>query len=977
MTASFTALYGSHSSSLPPCQLLELPGCSILLDCGWDSDFNPTLLEPLRHIAKSISLVLITHADIEHMGALPYVRKHFGLKAPIYATSPVVKLGNLCLYDTVLSSTAPYSLDDVDAVMALIQEVKYGQPKEIQIATTTSTTEDATITTTTTNSKDKIEVRCHASGRTLGGAVWRISQESQSLNLLYASDVLHRGERFLDGIDFKHIGKSPTLLIQDALGVSLIGFQQQLLPKIRDAQMLERILTTLRAGGDVLIPVDSTARVLEVLLLLDEKWQKEMLEKSYDVVFYTQISSIFDIASSHVEWCSKQLQNQLDTAHTMAANNHHHHHGGGGGGHHQDITRDPFRVVKIVIVDTYDKVFFSHRPRVVVCSGVDLSRKTPAREIFLSRIAHNPSSCVLFVLPSLIPHSVSSQLLRGNRIVTIDEEQQVELEGEERLKWETETRAKIEERERVRVADLEMENFEKGEGGGSGEVESSSSSSVQGIGISSILSNHTISTQTPTTTTTITTTDHHNKMDEVSMLDDIPHIPGQGVNVTSPVKMSSNNKMMRLDSTTTITTTVATIPDPLLSSSSARLLRLGSTSVGQQPATTLSIPTDDILGMTHLYQPTFAFPKENMKWDDYGGFINIEELMDDEAKALAAAAAATTSLESTSKSNNNNNNNDEENKMKNLSEEQTAEAQALLQRIKGKEQQLNQQILNNKSNMTNLYDELDDNINNNFPSTSTPTNNTTTNLPELLLDLSKPPTKTVPITIQMEIFCSIFFLDYSGRAGAQDLFEIVDQIKPKKLIVVRAGQEESERFARECYEKTACVVGLAPSPGESIDIAAHSSVVRVRVPEETIAALPDVVRVGDMMLQRVRAKITLRSTAATQQKITDLQKKRKKIAIAAGGELASIVPLEAGTRLVGDGECWWISKAEPNLDNIMKKLREKGIKCHLGERVLLCGEYGDVVLWKPPGDGRIMVSGPLCDTYFIVRKFVYDFFGLV
>lgn len=84
----------------------------ILLDCGWDERFDVTQLEPLaryrpfeslillpyaahhlltRHSeVKQINCVLLSHPDLAHLGAFPYVYGKLGLRCPVYATSAVV-----------------------------------------------------------------------------------------------------------------------------------------------------------------------------------------------------------------------------------------------------------------------------------------------------------------------------------------------------------------------------------------------------------------------------------------------------------------------------------------------------------------------------------------------------------------------------------------------------------------------------------------------------------------------------------------------------------------------------------------------------------------------------------------------------------------------------------------------------------------------------------------------------------------------
>lgn len=42
----FTPLYGAHSDGPISC-LLRIGAATILLDCGWNDQFNPQLLQPL------------------------------------------------------------------------------------------------------------------------------------------------------------------------------------------------------------------------------------------------------------------------------------------------------------------------------------------------------------------------------------------------------------------------------------------------------------------------------------------------------------------------------------------------------------------------------------------------------------------------------------------------------------------------------------------------------------------------------------------------------------------------------------------------------------------------------------------------------------------------------------------------------------------------------------------------------------------
>ena len=96
-------VYGAGRDG-PLCSLLKIDDdLSILLDCGWDDMFRESDVSALAEVAETVTHVLISHPDLLHLGALPYAKKRFGLDAPIYATLPVHKMGQMYLYDQYLS----------------------------------------------------------------------------------------------------------------------------------------------------------------------------------------------------------------------------------------------------------------------------------------------------------------------------------------------------------------------------------------------------------------------------------------------------------------------------------------------------------------------------------------------------------------------------------------------------------------------------------------------------------------------------------------------------------------------------------------------------------------------------------------------------------------------------------------------------------------------------------------------------------
>lgn len=58
-----------------------------------------SLCSSFCRVLPQVDVVLLSHPDTNHLGALPYLVRKAGLKAPVYAAAPVAKLGPMFMYD--------------------------------------------------------------------------------------------------------------------------------------------------------------------------------------------------------------------------------------------------------------------------------------------------------------------------------------------------------------------------------------------------------------------------------------------------------------------------------------------------------------------------------------------------------------------------------------------------------------------------------------------------------------------------------------------------------------------------------------------------------------------------------------------------------------------------------------------------------------------------------------------------------------
>lgn len=287
-----TPLSGVYNEN-PLSYLVSIDGFNFLIDCGWNDHFDPSLLQPLSKVASKIDAVLLSYGDMLHLGALPFAMKQFGLNAPVFSTEPVYRLGLLTMYDQSFSRKAVsefdlFSLDDIDSAFQNFTRLTYSQNHHLS------------------GKGEGIVIAPHVAGHLLGGTVWKITKDGE--DVVYAVDFNHRKERHLNGTVLESFYR-PAVLITDAYN----ALNSQPSRQQRDKQFLETILKTLEGGGNVLLPVDSAGRVLELLLILEQFWGQRFL--NYPIFFLSYVSSsTIDYIKSFLEWMSDSIAKSFETS---------------------------------------------------------------------------------------------------------------------------------------------------------------------------------------------------------------------------------------------------------------------------------------------------------------------------------------------------------------------------------------------------------------------------------------------------------------------------------------------------------------------------------------------------------------------------------------------------------------------------------------------------------------------------------------
>jgi cleavage and polyadenylation specificity factor subunit 2 len=370
-----TPIYGSRFSiqgeaEEPSCTLIEYGGCRVL----WNVGFQESL--PLL---PDHDCVILTDSTLQSLGGIPMYVEQMQARnnsiPPIYATYPSVKMGQMTLYDhhAMLSMdghTPPYTLEHVDDAFAQIQAIKYSQA----------------MTVYGDDQKPSLQLTAHRASHVVGGAFYVCKRIQDETIVVLTSNYHVAKELHLDSCALLQHGQTPDVLVTHAGGAALRKLRAlahgspppvpSLLVTQLERTLQEQVLSTLRRDGNVLLPVDASGRVLELLLLLNQHWERQRLNGAYNLLWLAPMAhNTLEFARSQLEWMAASLGTEFDAT-----------------------TTSPFALKCVQLcssVAEFDAIVMANQnPTCVLASGLSLEGG-PARDVLL-KWANNQDNAIIF-----------------------------------------------------------------------------------------------------------------------------------------------------------------------------------------------------------------------------------------------------------------------------------------------------------------------------------------------------------------------------------------------------------------------------------------------------------------------------------------------------------------------------------------------------------------------------------------------------
>ncbi|MGB9812448.1 MAG: MBL fold metallo-hydrolase [Thermovenabulum sp.] len=279
------------------CSVIKIKDKNIMIDAGIKVNEEGTeslpdisYLDNLRKEGKNLDAIIITHAHLDHCGALPAINKIFP-EARIYCTPPTKAIMQVMLEDALKVARATTGLafyDESDIDRTINSTITIGYETTYPIA-------------------DGISMVLLNAGHVLGAA--GVLLQSDEGTLLYTGDYTTFGQRTIEG-------QSMTAFLDEGVNVviSEATYGERMHPKRRDeiAKMMSIIEETIKDGGRVLIPAFALGRAQEVILAI-----KDNKKKGYKVYVDGLIRRINGIYKNMSNYLTKRCYKEIDKTGTL------------------------------------------------------------------------------------------------------------------------------------------------------------------------------------------------------------------------------------------------------------------------------------------------------------------------------------------------------------------------------------------------------------------------------------------------------------------------------------------------------------------------------------------------------------------------------------------------------------------------------------------------------------------------------------
>ncbi|MCI0392636.1 MAG: MBL fold metallo-hydrolase [Acidobacteria bacterium] len=245
--------------------IVEIGSARILIDCGIRMSGEhrlPDLAAIRQTHSGQLDAALLTHAHMDHSGALPVLHQHFP-GVPVYATAPTRGLVEVLLRDSINIMRARaeseqelplYSQPAVESLLEKMIPMPFGSPMEIGRTGVTATWFPA--------------------GHILGASSIGVEgvEQGRSIRVLFSGDIAVADQLTVPGMLPPAAFRPDVLVIEATYGDRMHSPRE-----IEEQRLIETVAGVIEQRGKLLIPAFAIGRAQEVILMLLKQFRSKRM----------------------------------------------------------------------------------------------------------------------------------------------------------------------------------------------------------------------------------------------------------------------------------------------------------------------------------------------------------------------------------------------------------------------------------------------------------------------------------------------------------------------------------------------------------------------------------------------------------------------------------------------------------------------------------------------------------------------------
>jgi len=272
------------------CCVVRFRGKVVMFDCGiHPAHTGMSTLPYFDHVNPAeVDLLLITHFHLDHSGSVPYFVNRTEFKGKVFMTHPTRPICRMLWHDyarvsKISAEDQIFGAGDIDQTMEKIELIDFHEERQYR----------------------GIKFSCYRAGHVLGAAMFLVN--IGGIRVLYTGDYSREIDRHLPQAEIPAV-KVHVLIVESTYGIQNHEPREQ-----REHRFTNSVHQIVRQGGKCLLPVFALGRAQEILLILEEYWERNSDLHEIPIYYNSPMAhKCLRIFETYTNMCSEKVQEQAN-----------------------------------------------------------------------------------------------------------------------------------------------------------------------------------------------------------------------------------------------------------------------------------------------------------------------------------------------------------------------------------------------------------------------------------------------------------------------------------------------------------------------------------------------------------------------------------------------------------------------------------------------------------------------------------------